>query len=275
MAGVVWARGRLRELEDRYVIGGGGRLELEKEITELSLRFGVLCRFTAFVAVDRSEVVNVGGQVHSIVQPVEQPAGWAAPPGMHSDPGVGCAAAAAAPSMQMGALRGRLRQETLRAPQNLQFSKKPSLVEYLLSLSTASRRKVKTPPTVNREPYRQRLADALQAIRQHPTTDAGSRLDVLRALGPTLEAVFTEWTQAGEHDEAVRELGELVMAMQALLAQTNPADKAVAELWTRTEAAVQACLTLCGGRRRRSGRDSGSDGVSRAQTGVWARGRRR
>ena len=51
--------------------------ELEKEITDLSLRFGVLCRFTAFVAVDRSEVVNAGGQVHSIVQPVEQPQGWA------------------------------------------------------------------------------------------------------------------------------------------------------------------------------------------------------
>ncbi len=52
VAGVVWARGRLRDLEDRYVIGRAP--ELEKEITELSLRFRVLCRFTAFVAVDRS-----------------------------------------------------------------------------------------------------------------------------------------------------------------------------------------------------------------------------
>ena len=50
--------------------------------------------------------------------------------------------------------------------------------------------------------------NALQVIRQHPTTDAGSRLDVLRALTPTLEAVFTEWTQAGERDDAVRQLGE-------------------------------------------------------------------
>ncbi len=81
VAAVVWARGRLRELEDRYVIGGGGRLELEKEITDLSLRFGVLCRFTAFVAVDRSEVVNAGGEQHKIVQAVEQPAGWAMPSG--------------------------------------------------------------------------------------------------------------------------------------------------------------------------------------------------
>ena len=72
----VWARGRLRELEDRYAVGTGDRKVLEREIVATSLRFGVLCRFTAFVAVDRSEVVNPGGQVHGIVQPVEQPAGW-------------------------------------------------------------------------------------------------------------------------------------------------------------------------------------------------------
>jgi hypothetical protein len=72
----VWARGRLREMEDRYVIGTGDPTALEREIVATSLRFGVLCRFTAFVAVDRSEVVNPGGQVHGVVQPVEQPSGW-------------------------------------------------------------------------------------------------------------------------------------------------------------------------------------------------------
>ncbi len=71
----VWARGRLRELEDRYVTGGD-RAALEREIVDTSLRFGVLCRFTAYVAVDRTEVVNAGGQVHGIVQPVEVPEGW-------------------------------------------------------------------------------------------------------------------------------------------------------------------------------------------------------
>jgi hypothetical protein len=72
----VWARGRLREMEDRYIIGAGIQAALEREIVATSLRFGVLCRFTAFVAVDRSEVVNPGGQVHGVVQPVEQPSGW-------------------------------------------------------------------------------------------------------------------------------------------------------------------------------------------------------
>ena len=72
----VWARGRLRELEDRYVVSGGDRAALEREILATSLCFGVLCRFTAFVAVDRSAVVNPGGEVHAVMQPVEQPSGW-------------------------------------------------------------------------------------------------------------------------------------------------------------------------------------------------------
>ncbi|WP_439627783.1 VIT domain-containing protein [Gemmata sp.] len=69
-----WARGRVRALEDQYAISSDAKLA--KQIVETSLRFGVLCRFTAFVAVDRSEVVNAGGEVHAVAQPVEAPAGW-------------------------------------------------------------------------------------------------------------------------------------------------------------------------------------------------------
>jgi Ca-activated chloride channel family protein len=47
----------------------------------VSKQFGVLCRFTAFVAIDRSGVVNAGGVLHQVVQPVEPPSGWASPPG--------------------------------------------------------------------------------------------------------------------------------------------------------------------------------------------------
>jgi Ca-activated chloride channel family protein len=72
-----WARAYLRDLEDKYVTGGHGDLsDLEAHITETSLRFGVLCRFTAFVAVD-ARVVNEGGKQRRVVQPVEAPSGWA------------------------------------------------------------------------------------------------------------------------------------------------------------------------------------------------------
>src|SRR5262249_61848129 len=60
------------------------RAELEQEIVRTSLRFGVLSRFTAFVAVDRSEVVNEGGEQKTITQPVEAPSGWEQSYPMHA-----------------------------------------------------------------------------------------------------------------------------------------------------------------------------------------------
>ncbi|MES9603665.1 VIT domain-containing protein [Actinomadura sp. NPDC000929] len=70
----IWARAHLRDLEDRYTVGGAG--DLEQRIISTSLRFGVLCRFTAFVAVD-SRVATEGDAPHQVVQPVEMPRGWA------------------------------------------------------------------------------------------------------------------------------------------------------------------------------------------------------
>ena len=70
-----WARAAIRDLEDRYAIGERG--ELEPKIVAVSKRFGVLSRFTAYLAIDRSEVVNVGGHGRQVIQQVEHPAGWA------------------------------------------------------------------------------------------------------------------------------------------------------------------------------------------------------
>ncbi|WP_433474916.1 VIT domain-containing protein [Spirillospora sp. CA-142024] len=75
-AASIWARAHLRDLEDRYTVGGPD--DLEQRIVATSLRFGVLCRFTAFVAVD-SRVSTDGGTPHQVVQPVEMPQGWGAP----------------------------------------------------------------------------------------------------------------------------------------------------------------------------------------------------
>lgn len=72
----IWARANLRDLEDRVAAGREDASALQRRILELSLAHGVLCRYTAFVAVDRAEVVNKGGQTHQVTQPVEQPEGW-------------------------------------------------------------------------------------------------------------------------------------------------------------------------------------------------------
>ena len=75
----IWARAHLRDLEDRYAslspASPGQLRHLETQITETSLRFGVLCRFTAWVAAD-TRVVTDGGVPHRVTQPVELPAGW-------------------------------------------------------------------------------------------------------------------------------------------------------------------------------------------------------
>jgi Ca-activated chloride channel family protein len=68
-----WARAHIRELEDRYAAGAR---ELDDRIVRVSKTFGVLSRFTAFVAVDRSQIANAGGHLHQVVQPVDLPAGW-------------------------------------------------------------------------------------------------------------------------------------------------------------------------------------------------------
>jgi Ca-activated chloride channel homolog len=70
-----WARARLRDLEDAYAAGDRG---LEQRILAVSLRYRVLCRFTAFIAVD-SRVVNEGGETRRVTQPVELPSGWESP----------------------------------------------------------------------------------------------------------------------------------------------------------------------------------------------------
>jgi Ca-activated chloride channel homolog len=81
-----WARAHVRDLEDRYAcLPGHDAAELarlEQRITDVSLRYGVLCRFTAYVAVD-TRVVTDGTGPHRVTQPVELPAGWdpVMPPG--------------------------------------------------------------------------------------------------------------------------------------------------------------------------------------------------
>ncbi|HXY92752.1 MAG TPA: VIT domain-containing protein [Acidimicrobiia bacterium] len=69
-----WARMRLRDLEDDVARGAGD----EDAIVVLSLAEGVLCRYTAFVAVDEHGD-EVTGPTSTVVQPVSSPRGWAMP----------------------------------------------------------------------------------------------------------------------------------------------------------------------------------------------------
>ncbi len=72
----IWARAVVRDLEDAYASGGGDP-ELSARLVAHSIRFGVLSRFTAFVAIDeeRPEGTETGPLVE-VIQPVEMPSGW-------------------------------------------------------------------------------------------------------------------------------------------------------------------------------------------------------
>lgn len=70
----IWARSVVRDLEDEYASFSPDD-ELAAQLVEHSVRFGVLSRFTAFVAIDPER--TDAGPLTEVVQPVEQPSGWA------------------------------------------------------------------------------------------------------------------------------------------------------------------------------------------------------
>ncbi len=153
---VLWARARLRDLEDEYASRAGvDPSVLERRIVDLSLRYRALCRFTAWVAVDRRAVTD-GGAPHRVVQPVELPAGW--PPPVAAGPiMMQTFAASGAPPTQLRMMRAASR---IGAP------------------VPAGRR---VDPIAE---ARTQLAEELSRLRRQPSTaaelaDLGSRLTVL------------------------------------------------------------------------------------------------
>jgi Ca-activated chloride channel homolog len=70
----VWARERVLELEHGFLAGWRDYTYQPASITQFALAHGVLCRFTAFVAIDDQSYVP--GQSRQVTQAVSQPAGW-------------------------------------------------------------------------------------------------------------------------------------------------------------------------------------------------------
>jgi Ca-activated chloride channel homolog len=220
-----WARAHLRDLEDRYATDPTPDRELERRIVDTSLRFGVLCRFTAFVAAD-VQVVNEGGTVHRVLQPVEAPAGW----GMLERVAL---AAAAMPMASMsaggplGRLDGRLGTRPGRA-----------------GLGAARRQRFGgfgSHPLAGGElaPYRRRaarLAALLEPGRPLPgdppvgagPLPAGDGPDLRRRLGLVrvgLDALVADLESVDADEAALRPLRELAAEL-AFLARPTVSDRA-------------------------------------------------
>lgn len=74
--GHLWARARVTDLEDQFRLEPAEQEKIRQEIIALAVRHTLLTRFTSFVVVDESEIVNPGGRPTKVVQPVHLPAQW-------------------------------------------------------------------------------------------------------------------------------------------------------------------------------------------------------
>jgi Ca-activated chloride channel family protein len=249
----VWARGHVRELEDRYATGSGDRSALEKEIVAVSLRFGVLCRFTAFVAVDVKEVVNDKGELHRVVQQVEWPAGWE-DPRMRRESidmlalagGVGYAAMPSAPgyrlaarargSKLLGGFLGGMLSKSAGEPDdddlNQTMSARPAM---LRKVPPSPPPKATSPSLLDLSAYRQRARELYDRLQASTTTDAALRRRELGVIGVQLEALLDDLKSVGAADTDVAPLQKVLEDVRQFLAQN--ADTELDRVW-------QQCLSV-------------------------------
>ena len=280
----VWARGHLRVLEDRYVVGVPEPEKLAKQIVEVSLRFGVLCRFTAYVAVDKAEVVNAGGKQHQIVQPVEAPAGW----DMLARGAVTLAACApmAAPEVRkmrrpkaptaalrraielprmMGAAPGCAGEEAelqeLAPPAAAPGGATSGLGTFFSSIfgrGEAKKEDVLSELTdiTDLAAYRRTAREMLEELRAHPADD---RLHALGILSVKLTALIEDLKSVGAPDAELGPLVKLQAELRQVLAAAGAAEAEVSRVWKAAEAVLQAF----------AGRQSQGLHLARRQDSFW------
>jgi Ca-activated chloride channel family protein len=258
----VWARAHLRDLEDAYAVGAAEPRALERQIVEASLRYGVLCRFTAFVAVD-ARVVTEGGVQHRVVQPVELPDGWEPQPTPMAGASVIPAAAmggmapkamrasmVARDSMARpgGAPQPAVPQAAVPQPAPPIGAVNPVAAEYQPQVFGSMERERKMSPRREAfDPLADARAQAADEARRLRTSTAGTggvageqhRRMALADLASRLDALLQHLT--GRADEAaLTPLRALSTALAACDGPNPPRSADLDALWQRALAALDA-----------------------------------
>jgi Ca-activated chloride channel family protein len=237
-----WARAHLRDLEDRYAAASGGELaELEKSIVDTSLRYRVLSRFTAFIAVD-ARVVNEGGEPRRITQPVEMPQGWEppAPGGPAGQPAGAPMSLMSAPAFG-GAPTARVAMTPGKsAPPRAMYGRPPAVFG-----------RHDGPPSMGDDELRDMLRAELQLLDpdvhtmqiKAPAVVARERRAALSDLATRLSVVI-EALAAGPAfgDAAVARLRDLLPAFRSCDGPTPPTGAALDTLWRDTIALLRELL---------------------------------
>lgn len=197
----VWARSILRDLEDGYAVSQTEALE--QRIVATSLRFGVLCRFTAFVAIDL-RVSAADGGLHRVVQPVELPGGW--------EPAAAMPMALAAHAMPMGAAGGPADPAAMSfgaADSAMADAPMPKRVRRIGGRRDAARPEVTEQPGAELAAARTQAAEEARRLEVVPAAEADRR-DALDDLATRLDALVRHVTWLGADPRALRELVELL-----------------------------------------------------------------
>ncbi|SIO58327.1 Ca-activated chloride channel family protein [Singulisphaera sp. GP187] len=210
-----WARGQLRKLEDRYTVGPTGCAEIEKAIVSTSLKFGVLCRFTAYVAIDRSEVVNPGGQIHQVIQPVESPEGWMEPRSSRGGSASLRAHSLISPSQARNAPPDLMDFDLAK----LEIDESDD--EPVLMCAMPAAPEYQSPSPLDVGGPRARTLRLLEELET--TIQAGGKnlVDALRILVLKLEAVLIEWKTLNGSAPGLPELEELVEKIRRLMKKAD------------------------------------------------------
>lgn len=228
-----WARAAIRDLEDQYATGTRG--ELEHEIVALSKAHSVLSRFTAFLAIDRSEVVNPGGRLVQAVQPVEAPAGWGGVVGSAARRGVALGGSPKPHTVMANQLRGRSSaapssppMSPMRAPRSAEAAPpmpsprsqaaSPTLREEERSMAKDAKADFARAGNGGSAPASAYLASLAALARE---LDAQARASAAVASLRLLRQRLTEWIEdvrsVGSYDALADAVDELVQRLSAAI----------------------------------------------------------
>jgi Ca-activated chloride channel family protein len=217
-----WARGHIRDLEDRYAAGSSDLDSLEKRIVAVSLAHQVLSRFTAFVAVDRSSVVNTDGNQMQIVQPVELPSGWE----RHGSERF-CAYSADAVRFRTMDVAPMLAGGAHRVSDSASLAMRERMPDFCLfeaSLGESERE-------LDLTSYKGSVAQWLAAMAAVSTGDVAAQSRLLRELVSDLRDLLAALVGVGAAADVLRPLASLFENLRGQLQRDASNPEEVARLW--------------------------------------------